>query len=81
MEEIRSRGLKTLPYRVNQQNELEMDFVKLPLLENYFRDALSKGDEEEIWDLWDGILEKIDVLPSAVQYRENYFFFFPLIKQ
>ncbi len=61
MEEIRSRGLKTLPYRVNQQNELEMDFVKLPLLENYFRDALSKGDEEEIWDLWDGILEKIDV--------------------
>ena len=35
-------------------------FVKLPLLENYFQDALSKGDEEEIW-IFGMVYWKIDV--------------------
>lgn len=33
-ENIKGRGLKTLPYKINEKNELEMDFVKLPFMKN-----------------------------------------------
>ena len=70
MEKMENRGLKVLPYTVNKKNELEMDFVDLPILESFFRDALLKEDKKRIWELWDSILEEIEVSSEEVKQEE-----------
>lgn len=69
-ENIKGRGLKTLPYKINEKNELEMDFVKLPLYEESFRDEVSRGNAEALWKLWDRLLAEIEASSECVEQQE-----------
>lgn len=69
-ENMKGRGLKTLPYKLNEKNELEMDFIKLPLFEEDFRDAVSKGDAETLWKLWDRLFVEIETSSECIEPQE-----------
>lgn len=70
MERIKDRGLKVLPYKINEKNELEMDFVELPLFEKLFREAVSREDAEALWKLWDRLLMEIEASSEGVGQQE-----------
>ncbi len=70
MEKIKGRGLQTLPYEINEENELEMEFIEYPLFEKLFREALSKGDVEMLWKLWDRLLIEIEGSSESVEQQE-----------
>lgn len=82
-EQMEGRGLATLPHRI-EGNRLLTDYVTLPTLEDVLRDAAVKKDKERIWQLWDNLLEQIEMSSDAAdekdcimydlgldQYREN----------
>ncbi len=59
-----------MPYKINEKNELEMDFVKLPLYEESFRDEVSRGNAEALWKLWDRLLAEIEASSECVEQQE-----------
>lgn len=69
-EKIRNQGLEILPYTVNENQEFEMEFVKLPTLEDLFRRAAYRNEIEKIWELWDRLLEQIEVSGESVEQKD-----------
>lgn len=70
MENMKSRGLQILPYKMNGKHELEADFVEFPTYEDFFRKAAVQKDTGLIWKLWDRLLEQIESASETAEQEE-----------
>lgn len=68
-ERMKYRGLAALPHRM-VENELRMDYMNLPTLEDVLRDAAIKKNKELIWKLWDTLLEQIEKGSEAAEEKD-----------
>jgi Dimethyladenosine transferase (rRNA methylation) len=69
MERMERRGLGIIPHRI-ECDRLVTNFMALPTLEDVLRNAAVKKDKEQIWKIWDMLLEQIEMTSDMADEKE-----------
>ena len=67
-ERMESRGLLVLPHRM-EGKRLLTEFASCPTLEDVLREAAIRKDKNMIWNIWDNLLEQIEMSSEAADEK------------